>query len=168
MLRPDFVPLKSLKTLIIGRGHPDIVEKLLLTLAWRGDPEASDVFSQLEVLGCEMKLGHAEVKALAGLVMSRIPSGVVFTSQLPLLDRRRGLDTNNARLWPVFPQNSTYQEYHGYHALHQQLKKYPTRLRVLTAPSAKSNISVTLCQYFRSWFPDFPYDSEPFLPQTIC
>lgn len=165
ILKPDFVPLQTLKTLIIGRGHPDIVEKLLLTLAWKGDPDASDLFPQLEVFGCEMKLGHAEANALAGLVMSRIPSGVVFIPQPPFRDSRRALDTVNARLWPISPQNSSSPLYRVFH---QQLRKYPTRLRILHAPSAKSNINLTLRQHFRSWFPDFPHDPEPFFPQTNC
>lgn len=164
ILKPDFTPLRTLKTLIIGRGHPEIVEKLLLTLAWKGDPEGSDLFPKLEEFGCEMKLGHAEVNALAGLVMSRIPSGVVFVRQ-PSKDGRRNLDAVNARLWPISSSSSSGPLYRVFH---QQLKKYPTRLRTLHAPSAKSNIGLTMRQYFRSWFPDFPHDPELFLPQIFC
>ncbi|KAF5349481.1 hypothetical protein D9756_008938 [Leucocoprinus leucothites] len=163
ILKPDFAPLQNLKTLIIGRGHPDVVEKLLLTLAWKGDPNASDLFPELEEFGCEMKLGHAEINALAGLVMSRIPSGVVFVRQP---SARRGLpDAVNARLWPILPEDSNSTPL--YRTLHQQLKKYPTRLRLVHAPSTKCNINVAMCQYFRSWFPDFPHDSEIFLPQLV-
>ncbi|KXN80917.1 hypothetical protein AN958_06834 [Leucoagaricus sp. SymC.cos] len=159
MLKPDFAPLQNLKTLIIGRGHPETVEKLLLTLAWKGDPKSSDLFPQLEEFGCEMKLGHMETNALAGLVMSRIPSGVVFASRP---SEGRGLpDAMNARLWPILPQDV-------HHALHQQLKKYPTRLRIVHAPSAKANVNAVMRQYFRSWFSDFPHDSELFLPQLLC
>ena len=164
ILKPDFVPLQNLKTLIIGRGHPDIVEKLLLTLAWKGDPNASDLFPQLEELGCEMKLGHTETNALAGLVMSRIPSGVVFIRQSPV---RCGLaDDTNARLWPVLPQQLNSRS--SQHTLHQQLKKYPTRLRVVHAPSSKSSVNVVMYRYFHSWFPNFHHDPNIFLPQLIC
>jgi len=163
MLKADFAPLQSLKTLIIGRGHPETVEKLLLTLAWKGDPEASDLFSNLEEFGCEMKLGYAEGNALAGLVMSRIPSGVVFIRQP--LDGRRNLDAANARLWPISPPSFSGLT----HCVPtQELKKYPTRLRLLHVPSSKSNINVTMRHHFRSWFPDFPQDPEFFLPRVLC
>jgi hypothetical protein len=163
ILKSDFMPLQKLRTLVVGRGHPEIVEKLLLTLAWKGDPNASDLFPELEELGCEMKLGHLEANALAGLVMSRIPSGVVFVRQP---SATRGLpDAMNARLWPILPKNSAAPLYR---VLHQQLKKYPTRLRTVYTPSSKLNVNVVMRQYFRSWFPEFPHDPEVFLPQLIC
>ncbi|KAJ3575437.1 hypothetical protein NP233_g1104 [Leucocoprinus birnbaumii] len=165
ILKPDFAPLQHLKTLIIGRGHPDVVEKLLLTLAWKGDPNASDLFPEMEEFGCEMKLGHVETNALAGLVMSRIPSGVVFVHQS---SGRRGVtDAVDARLWPVLPQESSGST-PLYRTLHQQLKKYPTRLRLVHAPATKPNANAVMRQYFRSWFPDFPHDCEIFLPQLAC
>lgn len=164
ILKPDFAPLQNLKTLIIGRGHPDIVEKLLLTLTWKGDPNASDLFPALEELGCEMKLGHTETNALAGLVMSRIPSGVVFIRQSPV--RCNLADDVNARLWPVLPQQ--LKSGFPHHTLHQKLKKYPTRLRVVHAPSSKSSVNVVMHRYFHSWFPDFQHDPKIFLPQLIC
>ncbi len=163
MLKADFTTLPSLQTLIIGRGDPETVEKLLLTLAWKEDPQASDLFPNLEEFGCEMKLGYTEANALAGLVMSRIPSGVVFIRQPS--EGRRNLDTSNARLWPIStPKPSDFMHCIPY----QELKKYPTRLRLLHVPSSKSNINVTMRHHFRSWFPDFPHDPECFLPRVLC
>jgi len=96
--------------------------------------------------------------------MSRIPSGVVFIRQSPV---RCGLvDDTNARLWPVLPQQLKSRSSH--HTLHQQLKKYPTRLRVVHAPSSKSSVNVVMYRCFHSWFPNFHHDPNIFLPQLIC
>lgn len=162
ILKPTFAPLQTLETLVIGRGPGEIVVKLLLALAWKGDPSATgDVFPALEEMGCEMKLGHVEADALCAVVMSRIPSRVVFTRQQGSCEgqSRRAREADNARLWPIFPPPC---------ALEQQLDQLPTRLRVLQVPSAKSNVYLKLRHHFRSWFPDFPQDPDLFLPQTFC